>query len=46
MIKIERVNVHGFKAAIRGMRNAYESWNKSDSGYCCGDKKCSVMRIT
>lgn len=43
MIKIENVDVFGFEAAIRGMRNPMNSWDKSDSGYCCGDKKCSVM---
>ena len=31
MIKIENVDIHGFKAAIRGMRNSFNSWNKSDS---------------
>lgn len=43
MIKIENVDVFGWEAAIRGMRNPKNSWDKSDSGYCCGDKKCSVM---
>ena len=32
MIKIENVDIHGWEAAVRGMRNAYESWDKSDSG--------------
>lgn len=31
MIKIERVNVFGWEAAIRGMRNPMNSWEKSDS---------------
>lgn len=31
MIKIEYTDVHGFSAAIRGMRNPLESWDKSDS---------------
>lgn len=31
MIKIERVNVSGWEAAIRGMRNPMNSWDKSDS---------------
>lgn len=31
MIKIENIDVYGFEAAIRGMRNAYNSWAKSDS---------------
>lgn len=33
MLKIENVDVHGFDVAIRGMRNAYESWDKSDSKF-------------
>lgn len=31
MIKIENIWVFGWEAAIRGMRNAKESWDKSDS---------------
>lgn len=31
MIKIENTNVCGWKAAIRGMRNPMNSWDKSDS---------------
>jgi len=31
MITIERVLVSGWNAAIRGMRNSYNSWDKSDS---------------
>lgn len=31
MIKIENVDVYGFEAAIRGMRNPLNSWDKSDS---------------
>lgn len=31
MIKIENVEVYGWEAAIRGMRNPKNSWNKSDS---------------
>ena len=31
MIKIENTEVYGWKAAIRGMRNSYNSWDKSDS---------------
>ena len=43
MIKIENTEVFGWEAAIRGMRNAKNSWDKSDSFYCCGDKKCAVI---
>ena len=31
MIKIENTEVYGFEAAIRGMRNPMNSWNRSDS---------------
>lgn len=43
MLKIENTEVMGWEAAIRGMRNPMNSWKKSDSGYACGDKKCSAM---
>lgn len=33
MIKIENVDVYGWEAAIRGMRNAKNSWNLSDSTF-------------
>ena len=31
MIKLEHTDVYGFEAAIRGMRNPLNSWDKSDS---------------
>ena len=31
MIKIENVEVYGWEAALRGMRNPMNSWDKSDS---------------
>ena len=34
MIKIENVETMGWGGAIRGMRNAMNSWNKSDSKFC------------
>ena len=34
MLKIENVEVMGWEAAIRGMRNPMNSWEKSDSKYC------------
>lgn len=33
MIKIENVDIYGWDAAIRGMRNPLNSWDKSDSYY-------------
>ena len=33
MIKIENTEVYGFEAAIRGMRNPMNSWDKSDSNW-------------
>ena len=44
MIKIENVEVVGWKHAIRGMRNPMNSWEKSDTDYCitkdCNDITC------
>ena len=34
MIKFERPEVMNLPAAIRGMRNPLNSWDKSDSGKC------------
>lgn len=33
MIKVDRIDVWGFKHAIRGMRNPLNSWNRSDSDF-------------
>lgn len=33
MLKIENVDVYGWEAAIRGMRNPKNSWGKSDSRF-------------
>ena len=33
MIKIEKTDVYGWEAAIRGMRNPKNSWDKSDSEF-------------
>ena len=35
MIKLEKTEVVGWEAAIRGMRNPMNSWDKSDSRYSC-----------
>lgn len=49
MIKIENVDVYGWEAAIRGMRNPMNSWDKSDSAfvgrkYRIGEKDLELMR--
>lgn len=43
MIKIENASVHGWEVAIRGMRNPWNSWDKSDSDVCVSwyDEECS-----
>ena len=46
MIKIENVEVFGWEAAIRGMRNPLNSWDKSDSGYGCQDEDYDGKTIT
>lgn len=38
MIKIEHIHTCNWEAAIRGMRNPLNSWDKSDSGYGCFGK--------
>lgn len=46
VIKIERTETYGWEAAIRGMRNPKNSWDKSDSGFGCTNegyvRHCSV----
>lgn len=43
MIKIEDVEVVGIRKAIKGMRNAMNSWDKSDSGYAVDEKPDGVQ---
>ena len=38
MITIEKAEVMGWEHAIRGLRNPMNSWDKSDSQYCGGQK--------
>lgn len=40
MIKIENIEVFGWEAAIRGMRNPMNSWDKSDSKFYNVDNLC------
>lgn len=46
MIKIEHIHTCNWEAAIRGMRNPLNSWDKSDSGCGCSEynpnMRCSV----
>ena len=44
MIKIEHTDVYGWEAAIRGMRNPMNSWDKSDS-FVCKEKAMSWEEI-
>ena len=37
MIKIEKIVIEGWEASIRGMRNPFNSWDKSDSFRCLED---------
>lgn len=52
MLKIEKTDVYGFEAAIRGMRNPKNSWDKSDSyvdlpydNYVVGSNDLKLMEI-
>lgn len=40
MIKLEKTDVLGWEAAIRGMRNPLNSWSKSDSVWCLSMCDC------
>ena len=58
MIKIEKTQVFGWEPALRGMRNPFNSWDKSDSILCPGHNcdtcelwtldrsKCDCNRLT
>lgn len=43
MIKIKNTDVYGFEAAIRGMRNPWNSWDRSDSVLKVGFGSNSVI---
>lgn len=43
MIRIENTGVYGFEAAIRGMRNPMNSWDKSDSYPAVDCGKCGKI---
>ena len=48
MIKFENVEIYGWEAAIRGMRNPKNSWEKSDTifdgdKWCMGDNDLKLM---
>lgn len=45
MIKLEKVDVYGWLAAIRGARNPMNSWNQSDTSYGLGEDYLSDMEI-
>lgn len=45
MIQIEKVEVWGFSHAIRGARNPYNSWVKSDSGYGIDGEDEDVFKL-
>ena len=40
MLKIENTEVFGWEAAVRGMRNPMNSWDKSDSCFKCNEMEC------
>lgn len=46
MIKIENVDVMGWEAAIRGMRNPMNSWDNSDSCYVYGNQVTTEHIVT
>lgn len=46
MIKLENTEVMGWEAAIRGMRNPMNSWEKSDSGWDASIYHCDKDYVT
>ena len=44
MIKIEKAQVFGWEPALRGMRNPFNSWDKSDSILCPGHN-CDTCKL-
>lgn len=45
MIKAEHIDVQGFEAAVRGMRNPMNSWEKSDSYHLRLAEGCEPVLI-
>lgn len=45
MLKISDYDVMGFRLAIKGMRNAFKSWSKSDSYTAVDCGKCGKVEI-
>ena len=43
MIKVENIDVFGWRAAIRGMRNPMNSWDQSDSAFIIGDRFYDIL---
>lgn len=43
MIKIENLHVCGWEAAIRGMRNPKNSWDRSDTAFCGWDGNSPII---
>lgn len=50
MIKVEKIETYGWEAAVRGMRNPMNSWDKSDSyydadgNYIIGENDLALMK--
>lgn len=45
MIKLEKYEVFGWEAAIRGMRNPKNSWEKSDSHWCYANQGPEYLTV-
>lgn len=46
MIEITNIEISGWQAAIRGMRNPFNSWDKSDSHICYGGSNFTDCRTS
>lgn len=45
MIEFDNIDVSGIRAAVRGMRNPMNSWDKSD-GFYCDDGNCGMCVLS
>lgn len=47
MIRISKAETYGWEAAIRGMRNPMNSWDKSDSypAVDCGNVELLIVKV-
>lgn len=45
MLKVDHIETFGWEAALRGMRNPKNSWDKADSFFGCGEDSCPIEGV-